>query len=162
MYFNPNQMKVIKKTFYAILTTALLSNSCKKDNALVNVSLYDKSTSSIEPYLLGKWRVNYLYGGICGTCSIDRRPLNEVLHFFPNNRIVYSLNNSIVADTVFQWRQYVTTQNPTEKIKLITFYDKRGAFKYYEPYEINNDTLILVTPDHTIPDNNGWSLTKIK
>ena len=152
----------MKKVFILLFLTSFSSFSCKKNsNSLghINITLYDKPLSIIQYYVQGKWRLHYTKGGICSTCKSDREIYNEYYEFSPNDRIRYTFQDTIIADTVINWLRY-KPGNYLDSVTVMEFYDKRLSPNYFEAAKIYNDTLILYIPDMFNPDAIAYYLTK--
>lgn len=150
----------MKKAFILLFIVTFSSFHCKKnDDSAIHITLYDKSLKVTQSYIKGKWKVHYIKGGICGTCKYDREQFDEYYEFLPNNRIKYTFQDTIKADTIINWIRYKPTNN-LDSITVMEFFDKRMSPNYFEATEIYNDTLILYNPDMFTPDAVSYYLTK--
>jgi len=156
----------MKQMFYTFCNTLFLTilfcfAQCKKEQTALNITLYDKTQSVIQSYIQGKWKLQYMAGGICGTCKYDREQYNEYYEFLPNFRIVYTYQDSILIDTTYQWTTYQV--NSSDYIhNIIEYYDKNLVPYYFEADKIVNDTLVLAQPFLNNPDYMLFLLNKQK
>jgi hypothetical protein len=157
----------MKKMFFMLRTASLLVmlfcfGQCRKekDNHVgLSITLYDKSLDTIQFYIQGKWRLHYMYGGICGTCKYNREGYNEYYEFKNNTKIIYTYQNSISVDTTYSWITYQA--NPSDYIhKIIEYYDNGTVPYHFEINKIVNDTLIMAQPFLNSPDYMLYFLTK--
>lgn len=152
----------MKKAFILLFFIAFSSFFCKKNNddsIFINITLYDKPLSVTQSYIQGKWRLHFTKGGICSTCKSDRELYNEYYEFLANDRIIYTFQDTIIADTMINWLRY-KPNNYLDSITVMEFYDKRLSPNYFEAAKIYNDTLILYNPDMFTPDAISYYLTK--
>ena len=134
---------------------------CKKEYTPLTITLYDKPLGTIQSYIQGKWRLHYMFGGICGSCKYDREIYNEYYEFLPNRRITYTYQNSMLADTTYKWITYQA--NSLDYVhNIIEYYDKGLVPYHFEVDKIINDTLVLAQPFLNNPDYMLYFLTKSK
>jgi hypothetical protein len=137
-----------------LLLTILSITQCRKTSERLNVNLFDKPTGTIENYIQGKWRLHYMFGGICG-CPLDRTQFGEYYEFLPGRRLIYTFQGSVEFDTYYTWTTYQF--NPSDYVhKLLTY----ETYYSFEVEKIVNDTLVLVEPSLNNPDNLYYYLTK--
>lgn len=144
------------------LMALLCFSQCKKEKSppiakKSNIVLYNKPVEVIQGYIQGKWRLQYAYGGICGTCKYNKEAYNEYYEFGPNLKIVQTSQDSVLATATYKWVDY--QMGPSDNIHHIIEYG--GAFQF-EAVKIINDTLVLATPFLGNPDYQLLYLTKSK
>ncbi len=138
---------------FSLLITSICLVQCEKNSTPVNITLNDKPVSVIRAYIMGKWRVHYTFGGLCGTCISDREAYDEYYEFTADNRIKYTFNDVLQEDISLTWTTH-----------------QMGGWDYvhnimagrFEPYKIVNDTLLLAQPFLNCPDYDLLFLTKVK
>jgi len=130
---------------------------CKKQSNAVNIILYDKDTTTINKYILGKWRVHYQYGGFCGMCKFDLDSNNEYYEFGSNNSIKFFTKDTVNANMRYYWFANQITFNT---YTMHCYYGSFDPVLTMQPYAIQNDTLILAIPFWGSPDYSQFFLTK--
>jgi hypothetical protein len=116
---------------------------CKKDQAPLNISLYDKPLSTIQSYVQGTWKLEYEKGGICSTCLNNFENKNFLWQFGFDNQIKQTFENNIVTDTAITWKKDRAYYINGDSAFNMNFYDKRGYPYNYLVDGIFNDTLML-------------------
>ena len=111
----------------------------------INISLYDKSPDVIQPYIQGKWKVEYYeYGGFAPQTVY---PTDITYWTFTDNRIRITQNGILTTDTTFSWQQvdglYIMVGN--------------GPFNGFNVSGITNNILYIGTLT-----NNGITLALLK
>jgi hypothetical protein len=157
--------KQIEILFVLSLTLLIFCHAkCNKESSSVNITLFDKDTTTINSYIMGKWKVHYQYGGICGSCKSDRENLNEFYEFKSNNGIAYTFQNVLEFETKYAWLFYQSY--PADYMHHILEYSVNPASlvptSHFEVVKIKNDTLILAQPLIDSPDYSEFFLTRVK
>jgi hypothetical protein len=138
-----------------LLLSLSLFLSCKKENDSIDIQLFDKSTQFIESYIQGKWRVHFMTGGILGgNHRSSREQLNEYYTILPGQRIIYTLRNNAISDTIYSWTTY--RAGASDYLHNIL----NSPYGIFEVEKIYNDTLSLAEPFIGNPDFSRLLLTK--
>lgn len=112
--------------FCLLLIFCLCLNNCKKKNNGINVTLYNKSLSTIQSYIQGKWTLQYVKGGICGTCKPQVK--NNPYMLINSNRIIFGNDSAgVVLDTTIYWIKEKDIFHPSDSTFLLTYYYPAGA-----------------------------------
>ncbi len=157
--------KQIEILFVLSLTLLIFCYAkCNKDSSSVNTTLFGKDTTTVNSYIIGKWKVHYQFGGICGSCKNDRENLNEFYEFKPNNGIAYTFQNVLQFDTKYTWLFY-QSYTTDYMHHILEYYENPAPFvpaSHFEVVKIKNDTLILAQPFIDNPDYSEFFLTRVK
>ena len=117
---------------------SLLSN-CRKEP--LNIILYDKSPSTIEKYIQGKWRLVYAKGGICSICTF---PCNDCYVQFTSDNRINSTGFYTTSDTTsIHWIKDKGLYLMGDSTYLLSFTDSKGGPWLLVVDQIYYDTLIL-------------------
>lgn len=126
---------------------------CKKDSPTSrDVQLKKKTLPEIKYYLIGKWQLHYLSGGLCATCP--PQIVQNIFYQFLNDTIKVYNHDSLILDTAIIW---VKPNVFGDTSWVMTFYDRVGLPNSLTPDGIYNDTLILYQPGS---DGSIFHLTK--
>ena len=101
-----------------------------------NVTLYDKPLWVIQSYIQGKWKLQYIEGGLAYR-KIYIDTANESINLSPS-QILFLKNNILLLDTSLTW-SYANYVNAY----VMNWSDRTGTSYFREAEEIRNDTLIL-------------------
>lgn len=150
--------------FFSLTLLVFCFAKCNKESVTVNTTLFDKDTTTVNSFIIGKWKVHYQFGGICGNCKSDRENLNEFYEFKPNNGIAYTFQNVLQFDTKYAWLFYQSY--PADYMHHILEYSESPVSPVpssrFEVVKIMNDTLILAQPLIDSPDYSEFFLTRVK
>lgn len=129
--------------------------TCKKTNEPLNIILYNKTLSTIQSSIQGKWRLQYTKGGFCSTCIFPPTDSSFLLNIILAPERV-SFGNSVrqTLDTTITW---LRTSGIPDSTFVMHFFDKNGIPFNIGAYKIYNDTLILYQP---FPDGQSFYFNK--
>jgi hypothetical protein len=135
----------MKKLAIFLLTIILSLYGCKKDapknDAPINIVLYNQPLKTIQHYIQGQWRLVYGKGGFCGTCKFPCD--NCSIEFTSSNKVISNSMFVITSDTTsIHWNRDIGTWTNNDSTYLMKFWDKEGVPWVYVIQEINYDTLI--------------------
>lgn len=132
---------------YFLLFGFFLACSCSKENpdltnqdSKLSIVLYNKPLDTIKAYTNGKWQLRYFSGGWCPGCIVQRDSYEE-LWTFANGKLIQSITNQIVEDTIIDW--YRMKDVFGDSTYLLNFESRKGYWNSYVVDKIFNDTLIL-------------------
>ena len=121
------------------MITCLCFSNCNKNKNKSNIILYNKSITTIQSYIHGKWELIYGKGGVATTTQYYHNNFWE----FNNARVKILDNVNIVADTTIYWNYDLGSFTNGDSTFLMKFYHKENVPWVYVVYIIYNDTLIL-------------------
>lgn len=114
---------------------------CKKDTHIpLNVTLYNKSLDSIQYYIKGKWKLNYLQGGILGPNYIKH--FNSYFWNIDKDHITTYNNGQVDTDTNILWLHEYGIYISGDSTYTINFMDNFNFWRCVID-EIKNDELIM-------------------
>ena len=120
--------------FLSLSTLQLFFPACKKDGSKVNITLHDKSLSTIQSNIAGKWDLKYIYGGFSPRTYKQN---NFFWTFTSDNKLIVSHNDTIAAETSITWvREHGLFIGPNDLTYIMTPLN-------YVAVGIFNDTLVI-------------------
>lgn len=142
--------------FLLAFITVIFSFQCKKEIGPLNITLYDKPLFIIQSFIIGKWKLEYVQGGI----AVMKYPArnNTYMTLKPNHITIRNDSLGIVADTTIIWEKGMSIQgSPT----FFLSYHRYGTYTYpkYVVEQIFNDTLVLSDNSY---DGFGYFYSRVK
>ncbi len=130
------------KTIFAIVSTVIIAG-CVYNTLERNLILHDKPLSVIRSNIQGKWKLQYVKGGLCANCAGPVR--HNPYMIIDNDRIVFGDDSlSVVVDTIIVWKKDKDIFN--DSTFLLSYrYSKGYAYPYYQIVDrIQNGTLVII------------------
>jgi len=114
---------------------------CQKDRQIITLPLHDKSLPIIQSYIKGKWKLQYVYGGLIERKYADKDHSYMILT--PYHIIIGNASTGVVVDTTIVWERAKARYD--DSTYLLTY--SWSGYLWPEHYlvdQIKNDTLIII------------------
>jgi len=146
-------MKRNSLTIISALMLLICFTQCKNDNEelLHNIVLYNQPLSTIQKYTKGKWKLEYIYGGISVHKSISTH--NSYMTINSDYIIMGDDSRGIVVNSPITW---VKTDIGSNNFTYLLTYQSSPEYDFI--YQIKNDTLVV--RDYNLSDGYDYYYTK--
>jgi hypothetical protein len=130
------------KRIFVLVGMALAIVSCEYSSLSRNLTLYNQPLAIIKSNIQGKWKLQSVKGGFCGTCG--GTPTNNSYMTINNDNIIFGSDLGVVVDTNIVWRR--AKDIFSDSTFLLSYsYSKGYAFPYYKIVDsIQNGTLLII------------------
>lgn len=138
---------MIKRTLFIVFVSIIFLLSfffrCHKDKneEYISISLRDKTLPIIQTYITGRWKLDYMFGGLISKKYIDTLDTYMILN--PQHIIIGDKMNNVIIDTSIVWLRTKTVFNDTTYLLCYSWY----GYPWPETKivdQIKVDTLILL------------------
>jgi hypothetical protein len=137
------EQREMKNVILILLVSLFCFSQCGKEKDPSNITLYNKSLSTIQRTIYGRWKLEYVKGGFIASYIRWFSNVSYVWQFNSGNRVKQIYNDTVLTDTSVVWKRDLGVYTGSDSTFIMMFYDKRGYPYNYVVDGIFNDSLQL-------------------